>query len=62
VREFNIARSMGLKTAVTTNNRVIRSHHRASMMALPRISLNRVFNDVGCLEVVMSGAAELLRS
>ena len=55
-REFEIAASLGLKTAVTTNGGILRATNCKQLMSLPRLSLNRVCNDVRCLEVLASGA------
>ncbi len=55
-REFEIAGDLGLKTAVTTNSGILRAANGKQLMSLPRLSLNRVCNDVRCLEVLVNGA------
>ncbi len=54
-REFEIAKRLGMKIAVTTNNTIISDNHRATLTALPRLSLNRMYDDLNCLEVLVSG-------
>jgi peptidoglycan/xylan/chitin deacetylase (PgdA/CDA1 family) len=54
-REFEIAKRLGMKIAVTTNNTIIGDNHRAMLTSLPRLSLNRMYDDVHCLEVLVSG-------
>ncbi len=61
-REFSIAAKIGLKTAVTTNNSIAETKHGEQLMALPRLSLNRAYDDVRCLEVLMSGVPAALRN
>lgn len=56
VREFEIAAKLGLKTAVTTNSGILNGANSGELTSLPRLSLNRVCNDVRCLEVLVSGA------
>ena len=55
-REFDIARRSGLMTAVTTNSGVIHRGNREMLTSLPRLSLNRVYGDLRCLGVLMTGA------
>ena len=42
-REFSLARDLGLRSAVTTRPGGIYAHHRNSLHALPRVSLNGMF-------------------
>ncbi len=56
-RDFNIAASLGLKTAVTTRKGVLFPEHSGHMMALPRLSLNGDYQDLEMNEVLLSGAA-----
>ncbi len=59
-REYGIAHRLGLTTAVTTNNSIIGPQHRNSLTSLPRLSLNRMYEDLRCLEVLMSGVQSKL--
>ncbi len=54
-REFQIAKELGFKTAVTTRPDVLREEHRDHLLALPRISLNGHFQAVRYVDVLMSG-------
>jgi peptidoglycan/xylan/chitin deacetylase (PgdA/CDA1 family) len=56
-REFDIAATLGFKTAVTTRPGVIFSEHAGHLTALPRISLNGEFQRARYAKVLMSGAA-----
>ncbi len=56
-REFRIAAELGYKTAVTTRPGVLFPEHAGHLTALPRISLNGMFQDTRYLGVLMSGAA-----
>ena len=56
VREFALARSAGYKTAVTTRPGMIFAESGRHLTALPRVSLNGLWQDAGHLEVLLSGA------
>nr|HPG89695.1 polysaccharide deacetylase family protein [Hyphomicrobium sp.] len=55
-REFEIARSLGFETAVTTRKGLLHTSHEQSMWALPRLSLNGDFQDTRYVKVLLSGA------
>lgn len=55
-REFEIARGLGVKTAVTTRKGLIYGHHRHALTALPRLSLNGDFQDGRYVKVLLTGA------
>jgi peptidoglycan/xylan/chitin deacetylase (PgdA/CDA1 family) len=55
-REFQIARELGMKTAVTTRKGLLFPEHGAHLMALPRLSLNGDYQHRRYLSVLMSGA------
>jgi peptidoglycan/xylan/chitin deacetylase (PgdA/CDA1 family) len=59
-REFAMARDLGLKTAVTTRPGVLFPEHREHLTALPRISLNGLFQRLRYMTVLTSGAATAL--
>lgn len=54
-RDFEIVRSLGLETAVTTHKDVLRARHRAAMTALPRVSLNGDYQKPHYVAVMMTG-------
>lgn len=54
-REFAVAESLGLATAVTTRKGLIHASHRNNLMSLPRLSLNGDFQNMRYIEVLMSG-------
>ena len=56
-REFEIARALGYKTAVTTRPGVLFPEHAGHLTALPRLSLNGEYQEARFVEVLMSGAA-----
>lgn len=56
-REFEIARDLGYKTAVTTRPGVLFPEHDAHMTALPRLSLNGDFQRMRFVKVLVSGTA-----
>lgn len=55
-RDFEIARDLGLKTAVTTRKGLLKASHAARLTALPRLSLNGEFQDQRYVKVLLSGA------
>jgi peptidoglycan/xylan/chitin deacetylase (PgdA/CDA1 family) len=55
-REFSLARQLGFSCAVTTRPGMIFPEHAAHLTALPRLSVNGLWQDVGSLEVLLSGA------
>lgn len=62
-REFALAAELGLRTAVTTRPGGIYHHHRNSLHALPRISLNGLFQQRRFVDVFATGALfSLLRA
>lgn len=54
-REFDIARELGLATAVTTAKGMVDLPGRANPYALSRFSLNGDYQDERCLSVLLSG-------
>ncbi len=59
-REFQIAKELGFKTAVTTRKGSVHAEHGNHLMALPRVSLNGDYQDERYLSVFLSGAPFLL--
>jgi len=59
-REFQIAKELGFKTAVTTRKGSIHADHGQFLTALPRVSLNGDYQDERYLSVFLSGAPFLL--
>jgi peptidoglycan/xylan/chitin deacetylase (PgdA/CDA1 family) len=59
-REFDLAREVGFRTAVTTRPGILFADHAAHLNALPRLSLNGLFQGRRYLEVLLSGAATAL--
>ena len=55
-REFALAREAGFHTAVTTRPGMLFPEHAGHLTALPRVSLNGLWQDRGYLEVLLSGA------
>jgi peptidoglycan/xylan/chitin deacetylase (PgdA/CDA1 family) len=60
-REFEIARELGLETAVTTRKGLLRSAHANALTALPRLSLNGDYQDARYVKVLLSGLPFALR-
>lgn len=54
-REFDIAREIGLTTAVTTQKGLIYKENLDSLTALPRLSLNGDFQDIRYVKSLVSG-------
>lgn len=55
-REFEMAKELGLRSAVTTQPGGIYAHHRNSLHSLPRISLNGNFQSRRYVDVFATGA------
>ena len=55
-REFALAREVGFASAVTTRPGMAFSGHRDHPTALPRLSVNGNWQDLGYLEALLSGA------
>ena len=55
-REFALAREAGYEIAVTTRPGMLFAEHADHLHALPRLSLNGLWQDVGYLDVLLSGA------
>jgi peptidoglycan/xylan/chitin deacetylase (PgdA/CDA1 family) len=56
-REFALARALGFETAVTTRPGVIYPEHAAHLHALPRLSINGLYQSIADFDVLLSGAA-----
>ncbi|MGJ0622106.1 MAG: polysaccharide deacetylase family protein [Methylocystis sp.] len=61
-REFEIARSLGIETAVTTRKALVDKSNVTTMTALPRLSLNGDFQDQRSVKVLLSGLPFALRN
>ena len=55
-REFALARELGFKSAVTTRPGGLYPHHAANPHALPRVSLNGLFQSRRYVDVFTTGA------
>jgi peptidoglycan/xylan/chitin deacetylase (PgdA/CDA1 family) len=55
-REFDLARSLGFASAVTTRPGLIFPEHREHLRALPRVSINGLYQSVAQLDILLSGA------
>ncbi|HLH50315.1 MAG TPA: polysaccharide deacetylase family protein [Roseiarcus sp.] len=55
-REFALARELGFASAVTTRPGMLFDEHRGHENALPRLSISGAWQDIGYLEVLLSGA------
>lgn len=55
-REFDLARELGLATAVTTAKGLIHAHHTTATTGLPRVSLNGNYQNTRYVKVMLSGA------
>jgi peptidoglycan/xylan/chitin deacetylase (PgdA/CDA1 family) len=56
-REFALAREIGFSTAVTTRPGVLFAEHAAHLHALPRVSVNGLYQSIRDFDVLLSGAA-----
>jgi peptidoglycan/xylan/chitin deacetylase (PgdA/CDA1 family) len=56
-REFAMAREAGFATAVTTRPGVLFTDHASHLHALPRLSVNGLYQSVRDFDVLLSGAA-----
>jgi peptidoglycan/xylan/chitin deacetylase (PgdA/CDA1 family) len=56
-REFALAAQAGYEIAVTTRPGLLFPEHADALLALPRVSLNGLWQDLGYLDVLLSGAA-----
>ena len=59
-REFGVAKDLGFLTAVTTRPGVLYGAHVDHLHALPRMSVNGLFQDSRALESLVSGAPTAL--
>jgi len=55
-REFALARELGFRIGVTTRPGMLFPEHAAHTLALPRVSLNGLWQDGRSLDVLLSGA------
>jgi peptidoglycan/xylan/chitin deacetylase (PgdA/CDA1 family) len=55
-REFALARAAGFEVAVTTRPGMLFPEHAAHLHALPRVSLNGLWQDLRYLDVLLTGA------
>lgn len=55
-REFELARELGVVTAVTTQKGLVHKAHANALTALPRVSLNGEFQDIRYVKTLLSGA------
>ncbi len=61
-RDFEIARKLGFKTAVTTRHGVVHKKYANYLHALPRISLNGHFQSLHYVDTLLSGLPALLQN
>ncbi len=61
-RDFEIARKLGFKTAVTTRHGVLHHEHHDNIHALPRISLNGNFQSMRYVNTLLSGLPTLMQN
>jgi peptidoglycan/xylan/chitin deacetylase (PgdA/CDA1 family) len=59
-REFALAREVGFACAVTTRPGMLYADHATHLWALPRVSVNGMWQSLGDLESLLSGAPLLL--
>ncbi len=55
-RDFDIAKSLGFESAVTTRKGMLADAHRDHLFALPRVALNGNLQSLHYLDVLLSGA------
>lgn len=55
-REFDIAREVGFRAAVTTRKGMVFGEHRGHLHALPRVSLNGDYQSLKYVDLFLSGA------
>ncbi|HYA74050.1 MAG TPA: polysaccharide deacetylase, partial [Roseiarcus sp.] len=55
-REFELARQVGFATAVTTRPGMLFPGHAKHLTALPRVSVNGLWQNAAALEALLSGA------
>ncbi len=55
-REFALAAEVGFSTATTTRPGMIFPEHAGHLFALPRLSVNGLWQDLGSFDVLLSGA------
>ncbi len=60
-REFQMAASLGVTTAVTTAKGTISRHHATQTTALPRLSLNGDYQHIRYVKALLSGVPFMLR-
>jgi peptidoglycan/xylan/chitin deacetylase (PgdA/CDA1 family) len=60
IREFSLAAELGFASAVTTRPGVLFPGHAAHLTALPRISMNGLFQDARRFETLVSGVPTLI--
>ena len=56
LREFAMARALGFASALTTRPGMLFPGHAGHLTALPRVSVNGNWQDIGFIEVLLSGA------
>jgi peptidoglycan/xylan/chitin deacetylase (PgdA/CDA1 family) len=55
-REFTLAAELGFASAVTTRPGMIFPEHAAHLCALPRVSVNGLWQDLAYIDILLSGA------
>lgn len=61
LREFELAYELGLATAVTACQGLVRTRHALGTLGLPRVPLNGDFQSPRYVKVMLSGASERMR-
>jgi peptidoglycan/xylan/chitin deacetylase (PgdA/CDA1 family) len=59
-REFQLARELGFQTGVTTRPGVVFGEHGDHLQALPRLSVNGLYQSIADFDVLLSGSAFFL--